>query len=277
VLLRLSMLCLLVLSCLSPLLAVKPCPEGVHPLVLASNGILFGGCINGKWMDPEQIVPKMKDGLTYRLYSATHYLGEVKGSKASLGDKDDRIQIPSVELEPLPKAAQKLNEPIIGICGTWDAQPRKPHEQKTDQPIYRQVVHDYLTAKGHPNAPVYISHIQRIDLEGDGTDEVLIYASSSPDADGWPEILDGYSVVLLRKIINGKVKTIPVDEFFANKSNGTRRILPAAILDVNGDGVLEVLLHSEEMPCSDGIAIYQVDGQVNGATMKPVLWEYVGD
>jgi len=279
---RLILLGVLIFICLHPVLAATPCPNGVHPiveLVDREDGTcarLFGGCINGKWVRPEIIVPKIKGRLTYRLYTATRYLGEAVGKDASLGEDNEVVQIPGVTMGRLPKDAVHVDGPIIGICGTWNAQPRKPREQKTDQPVYRQVVHDYLTRKGLATAPIYISHIQRVDLDGNGTDEVLIYASSMKDIDSLPEKEAGYySVVLLRKIINGKVKTIPVAEGFVEHPGKDllefTRYTQAALLDVNGDGELEVAIGYQLSGSiyGEGITIFQITGD----TVKDVLSE----
>ena len=136
--------------------AAVPCPKGVHPLIDGQDGNLFGGGIKGKWVDAEHIVPKLKGRISFRLYNTSRLLGVVSGSDPSLGDDNAEVQIPSVKLGRLPAGVKKAATPVIGICGDWDALPRKAREQRTDQPIYRELVRDYLAGKGLSAAPINI-------------------------------------------------------------------------------------------------------------------------
>ncbi len=94
--------------------------------------------------------------------------------------------------------------------------------------------------------------ILRVDLEGDGTEEVLINAtrvqrwesgsiSASSDA-------GDYSVVLLRKLIRGRVETIVIDEEYHPKAGRQEDEGPPneytlnSVLDLNGDGRMEIIV-----------------------------------
>ncbi|MDQ2800657.1 MAG: hypothetical protein M3Y13_13595, partial [Armatimonadota bacterium] len=41
---------------------------GVYPVVDVQSGMLFGGTINGRWVDAEHLAPRLKGGERYRLY-----------------------------------------------------------------------------------------------------------------------------------------------------------------------------------------------------------------
>jgi hypothetical protein len=139
------------------------------------------------------------------------------------------------------------------------------------------VVQELLTRKGLPDAKINITSIWRIDLEGDGTDEVLISATTDrKDYRQDSAVKRGdYSLVLLRKIINGKVVTIPIDlcyyteDYTYEQMNASGKYPPifslCAVLDVNGDDIMEILVKHYYM--TDDITVYQVDG----ATVKAVL------
>ena len=100
---------------------------------------------------------------------------------------------------------------------------------------------------------------------GDNTDEVLIAANLVRGA-GTSARPGDYSVVLLRKITKGEVQTIPlVEEYYLTACIGecapaTHRV--AALLDMSGDGVIEIVLAWRDYK-GRGKAVYQVeDGEV---------------
>lgn len=218
----------------------------------------------------------MNANLSFRLYSPTSVLGEVKGHLTWCADVEgNENQVPMVELATLPKTAKESEKTIIGINGTWNALPRQSKEEDPQQAIYESVVKVYLNTKGLLLRPAQISRIVRVDLEGDGVDEVLIDASSIKDANSWPEKLDGYfSVVLLRKLMNGTVKTIPVATNFYQKDNGEGIFYSLeSLLDVNGDGNMEIVLGSYFSEVGQGLSIYQI----TGSKAKEVLFEGGGE
>ena len=135
---------------------------------------------------------------------------------------------------------------------------------------YEKIMKDYLKNAGLPNATVNIMQLFRVDLEGDGVDEVVIYAQNVVDpkkhAGFWQQgdkpMLDimgeikpsaepgMYSVMLLRKIVGGKVREIPLVNFIVPKSKArvggpvptVQRVSQFA--DLNGNGTLDIVFGS---------------------------------
>ena len=96
-----------------------------------------------------------------------------------------------------------------------------------------------------------ITRILRIDLEGDGEDEVLISATNYFTKEGEVPMhapaRGSYSIVILRRVVAGKVQTqLVAGEVYtkADASNAPNLYSIAAVLDLNGDGKLEVIVHS---------------------------------
>lgn len=247
----------------------SPAAQIHHIVVDARQGELFGS-FNGKtWSDALQTMPLVKEGETVRLYSLTGPVGTGTVGKPvpPEGPCDDLVGVP---VTPLPAGEGD----IIGINGAWNAQPRLPKIQSTGQQEYREVVRNHLRGARISNPKVVIVQLLRVDLEGDGTEEILISASSSAEPFMFMGRGDFY-VVLLRRVTRGRAQTIPLvsevelkDHEPPNESGRVPHMKEtvSAILDVNGDGVMEVVTTYRSV-FDVGKTIYEVKGR----TPKPVL------
>ncbi|MEP6586625.1 MAG: hypothetical protein ABJB70_07850, partial [Candidatus Udaeobacter sp.] len=191
---------------------------------------------------------------TYQVYSLTKQVGKITAAKPT-----------SVE-EPCPDTlmvslSSKPKDGAIGLAAPWNALPRKPIIADTTQSVYVDAVRDFLKSHGIADPKVRITRILRIDLDGDGEEEVLISATNyftndksdySPAAP-FPEApmhapkRGSYSIVILRRVVAGKVQTqLVAGELYskADASNAPNIYKIAAVLDLNGDGKLEVIVHS---------------------------------
>ena len=161
-------------------------------------------------------------------------------------------------------------------CG-WDVMPRRPQILDPDNSIYKNIVKKYLDSQGLSDTNPQLMQLYRVDLEGDGTDEVIICAQNIlTDAESraqWgndvPLLVNAdspsegdYSIVLLRKIVDGKVLDIPLGQFIALRDEADtdsgwssyRLYKIYQFADLNGDGTLEIILG---MRMSEGNA-YQI-------------------
>jgi hypothetical protein len=194
--------------------------------------------------------------MKYGLYTLTRRLGESRGGKAR--PLSEPCSNPSVDIVDVPQ----VDADVIAVGANWDALPRTPAVHSTRQRAYRDLVAMWLRAKGIADPVVNITQLLRIDLEGDDTDEVLIAANLIRGA-GTSARAGDYSVVLLRKIMKGEVQTIPlVEEYYFTGCIGecapaVHRI--AALLDLNGDGVIEVVLAWRDYE-GRGKTVYQTEG-----------------
>ena len=128
--------------------------------------------------------------------------------------------------------------------------PRPVRVADTTQAVYRNAVRDFVKERGIKDPEVKVTQILRVDLDGDGEDEVLISATnySSEDGSAPTSARKGdYSFVLLRRMRAGKVETkLVAGEFYrsANTSSTPYVHRIAAVLDLNGDGKMEVVVTS---------------------------------
>ena len=130
----------------------------------------------------------------------------------------------------------------------------------TTQSVDVEAVRDFLKARGIADPKVRITRILRVDLDGDGEEEVLINATnyfseakSDHSAAPFPEAPiqaprpGDYSIVILRRVVDGNVQTkLVAGEVYwkSDESVAPNVYNLAAVLDLNGDGKLEVIIHS---------------------------------
>jgi len=221
----------------------EPGKPVVAPIVDGNTGFLLGGTQNGRWLDPDATAQLLVGNERYRVYSGVTNLGEARGSRPvteSAGPCSGRHVI---TLKPSPQV-----QPAIAIGGTWDLLPRRPQALTLDSVVYREAMADWLRTQGIDQPEVQLTAVQRIDLEGDGVDEVVVSATRLKDGGHTPPVAAGdYSVVVVRKLVAGSVVTLPlVGEYYRQAQDlaypSTHAL--ATILDVNGDGTHEIVVHS---------------------------------
>jgi FG-GAP repeat len=222
----------------------------LHPIVEVQTGYLFGATADGKWMKAEEAVKALDAGTTYRIYGLTQALGEAKGGKPKSTEEDVCSDVLAVSLSPKPEKG------AIALAAPWNALPRKPRIADTTQQVYVDAVRDFLKTKGIDQPKVKIDNIVRVDLDGDGEDEVLISATnyfSKNNSVPMRSPAGSYSMVLLRRVVAGKVETELVQGEFHPKAyvssdssfNAPNAYSVIAVLDLDGDGKMEVVVTSQ--------------------------------
>jgi hypothetical protein len=110
---------------------------------------------------------------------------------------------------------------VIAIGGKWNALPRVPKIVGAKQPVYVAAVRAFLESRGLRNPAVKIEQILRIDLDGDGEEEVLISATNYFRKDGsMPNAspAGSYSCVIERRVVKGEVRTRLIEGEFYPKA-----------------------------------------------------------
>ena len=87
-----------------------------------------------------------------------------------------------------------------------------PQIASPESPVYKEAAAEILRSKGIDNPKVNLTQVIQVDLDGDGVEEVLVSATNyerfRPGGGMTPNARAGdYSLVFLRKVVQGKVVT----------------------------------------------------------------------
>lgn len=235
----------------------------LHPIVDVQNGYLFGAVADGKWIKADEAVKSMTGEITYRVYGLTQSLGEAKAVKTKNEDEPCEEQL-SVTLSPKP------DKGVIAVAGKWNAMPRKVQVLDPAQKVYLDAVRDFLKTEEIKDQKVKIDNIVRVDLDGDGEEEVLISATNyfeKEDKIPMRSPAGSYSMVILRRVVAGKVETQLVEgEFYPtayvspdeSSFNAPNAYKVSAVADLDGDGKMEIVIHSRYYE-GEAAGIYRCD------------------
>lgn len=227
---------------------------------------ILGGIENGKYVDSKTAVKFTETG-SFSLFSLLGAEeGEVNLTKTETPMEELCEEYYTVETDETAQSGI-----MISSDTPWNPMPRVPQALSATNATYLSYVKTFLISKGIKKPKVKIDQIYKIDLEGDGTDEVVISATNykSQDADS---TAGDYSFVMVRKItgmknlgkplmrkINGKMVQVGVasgkepiveniliaGEFYptAKEFNAPSSYNLTSIVDLNGDGKMEVIIH----------------------------------
>ena len=222
----------------------------VVPILDMKIGGLLGGVQNGKFLNAKTTVAKLIAEQNYTLFL-------LDGKNESLKLKKPKNEMDVCDdfygLEFDEESSEKRYEKggvALGEGFVWKPVPRASKAIELNNAEYKKIVADYLRAKRITKAESVLTQAIRVDLDGDGKEEVLLTATKVIPYDEGKEgeVYDQYSVVLLRKIIRGKPQTILIaGEFYPRSGGGYDGNVfeISSILDLNGDGKMELVVYSQ--------------------------------
>lgn len=266
----------------APASTATPEAVGFAPIVHVTGGNLLGGVQGSGWITTEVAAPLVAGGEQYRIVTDGVLAGTGQGSTARPGeipcDWTYAVDVSGADASAFEVPLRAQPE-TLAVGGEWNLFPQQPKEVDTELPVYRDAVAAELRARGIAEPTVRITRIIRADLEGDGVDEVLLSATFYRDAVEGASVMPNaaagdYSLVLLRRVVNGEVATVPLAEEFYTEDKEfvapqEHRLVGA--IDLNGDGALEVVVHSHYY---EGFSLAVL--AVNGTTFEVVLQEGCG-
>ncbi|HET9905924.1 MAG TPA: hypothetical protein VFQ23_04770 [Anaerolineales bacterium] len=218
--------------------------------------LLLGGVATGEWITPETSALRFGGEATYSLHTLTQISryfiwGQVPQFSYACGNY-------FVHTDP------GLDEPgFVGVLDGWNVTKREQIELSANDLLYQQTVIDFLTAMGVAAFPPSTLQAFRVDIEGDGVDEVFISATHLDDPKQTPKGGD-YSIVLMRKVVGNDAvtKLVVGDHYNAPRPeiSHPRTYTLANFIDLNQDGVLEVVVDVKKWEGFGGIVL-EVNGQ----------------
>lgn len=217
-------------------------PPQPRVIVDADSGQLFGAVVDGRWVGADKVDAAVVGGTTFARYL---------GSERQPGE---------TRLEPVPRDEICTNPaygpagghqagPGIFVNADADAAPRAAETLPTDNPTYRVALSQWLATRGIDDDAPVIAQLLRVDLEGDGSDEILLAAERARGSITSTRAGD-YAVLLLRRVEGGHVNTIPIradlytEDCIAECAPSRYRL--ASVLDLDGDGALEMIVASSD-------------------------------
>lgn len=232
-------------------------PPDPDTFLVAGNTCLLGWW-DGTWQSGDDL--PVNGGEKYQVVRLDEPISLATGSEAR--PSCEPLDLVSVEFEPaLPGGFREIDALAIQT----DLAVRPYPVEMLDPPAaeYVQATSELLEGRAARVPVINLTQVIRTDLEGDGVDEVIISASTIPDDLISTQVGD-YSIVFLRKVIEGEIHTAILGESIVNDLEDMLQNLVvfevAAVADLNGDGKMEIV----------------VNGTVwEGAFLQ--AWEYVND
>lgn len=254
-------------------------------VLISHNNYLVGASQNGKWIKETDVAPNfgkpakyigfdsLKNEKPFEIFGTSgetgcgarqYYFG--KTNKVPENIYDD-----STTLKPVL---------AIGANATWNPLPRTATKIGLTNKTYQKIALDFLGTKGITAETIKLEKAFSVDLEGDGTDEIFLEATTNTDKNGefvWMERAGNYSFVMMRKIVGGKPKDFLVEGNFNPRKEPVEGYHVeydlSAFADLNGDGKLETIVEGTYSYAGTSTEIYESDKNA----LKEVLSVECGD
>lgn len=163
-----------------------------------------------------------------------------------------------------------VGENPIAVKAEWDLAPYGPPVASTPAPLYFDLVREFFAARSLDVGNIEIDQWFKLDLEGDGVDEVVFTARTSGlDLAGGPYEYPVVSAVFLNRVIDEQGHAFLLsNQIFTEADGATFDIYDPYILfyqieafaDLNGDGKQEIVISGKGFDA-----------------VSTTVWEYVSD
>lgn len=221
---------------------------------------LLGGWHKGAWLPDKAVALLLRGGERYRFYSLAGELGRGIGDRPrpmAEGNEPchDTLVVPFAR-------SPRLKTDFVAVSAPFDALPRKPQLLHPEQQVYKEATAAILREKGIARPVVRLTQVIRVDLDGDGTEEVLVSATHYAQGLRSSASPGDYSLVFLRQLVKGRMVTRVIAGDFCPKgvkfgAPGEHKV--GAVLDLNGDGIMEIILFGRYYE-GDWVTAYRLEG-----------------
>jgi hypothetical protein len=216
--------------------------------------LLLGGVSKETWLAPDTSVARFSGEVTYSLHSFS------QEAKYFLWGKSPEFS-PTCKTYFVGTDAALDESGFVGVVDGWQVAKRPATELSADGEFYQQVVIDWLGEEGFSAPEVASIHVYRVDLEGDGTDEIFISATHLDDSQHTTKAGD-YSIILMRQVLgNDTVTKLVVGDIYRSQEpeiTFPRTYSLTNFIDLNQDGTLDVVVETRKWE-SFGARVFQID------------------
>lgn len=218
--------------------------------------LLLGGVGRETWLAPDISVARFPSAGTYSLHTFTQEAKYfIAGSAPAFSPTCNGYIVGA-------STTTEESASFVGTLDGWAVTKRPVSELLDEEGFYRKQVVEWLRGEGISAPEVDSLRIYRVDIEGDGTDEVFISAIHLDDSQHTTRAGD-YSIVLLRQVVGNEVvtKLVVGDVYRSQEQEITfpRTYSFANFIDLNQDGRLEVVVDVQKWE-GIGARVYQIDG-----------------
>ncbi len=248
------------------LAGVAPAQRSVTPIVDMAVGGVIGGVENGNWVSASEVGPLVKKGDRFKWYLMNGVtVDDLAAEDPTPSVPCEDFYGPVFDLSSMTGEVDIAHDGIAFGAGlTWNPMPRTPAEiaETVAKRTYSRTITAILRSKGLTRSVPKNVYAWRIDLEGDGVDEVLLQAGTWGNRIGASAKAGDYSMVVLRKIVAGKVRDFLIGGEFVKRNiefGAPSRYLVTSIADLNGDGIMEFIVYSEYYE-GNSSAAYEMKG-----------------
>jgi hypothetical protein len=215
--------------------------QAIHPVLDAKSGYVLGAPVNGTWRDGQHVARRVGAGRRYRVVGQEGLLGVSTGSRA-VSEGEPCEESFAVTLSP------RREEGEVAVDGTWNLLPRPVTRLSAAAASgYAAAVRQLLVQHGIRNPVARVTGAVRVDLDGDGTQEAIVSAFRSNGNGSFTVGAGDYSMVFVRKLVRGVVRTIMLEQEYHPVAKGettTNEYTIAGAWDLDGDGGSEIVLRA---------------------------------
>jgi hypothetical protein len=220
-------------------------PPPATGVITTINGVA-GWSSAGEWMTTDDGPVPLSEGDVFTLVHVGEPLTQVVGGEVGVWCAGPGVGHSGIDLD---FGVEWPDDFPIAVSADWDLIPHTVEVLPNDSATYKAAASELLGFRGVIDPDPPLVQVIRVDLEGDGVDEIIVVAERNTSGSLNPANPGDYSIAFMRKLVEGEVQSAilgsyvveePADESWIVALD-TYRI--AAVADLNGDGRMEIAVN----------------------------------